>query len=312
MDHDRIPSRPDNTRSPSSTSTGKEKEKEKIQSPENSKSVADRLQASGRLALNAFGTGPDLTGHQPAGKASGSTGIGSIESSSKLAGEASSQRLRSAGVGESLRSQGSSTSGASAQAFNDFTSAEPTLNVANAVPHDHAIHKNTAQRGFPKGLDITAQESVDGAAVLDLLDGPNDELDGVLIGAEDPEAQDDILTPEATAKLRKALFSSHAHSSGSRWEDLLNFNPEFLSRLDAEAGFERQLHMGTSDAAEARDIWVHQWSDVLSAYTDQVWGDLEPLIAEARKEVEAAGAGTVPETQALDRLRQILAHVRGF
>lgn len=301
-----------------SNGKGKEREKDNDSIAKNSKSMADRLQASGRLALNAFGTGPDLRGQQLSSKASGSSGnISSIDqSSSYTAGEASSQRLRSTGIGESLRSQAPS----SAQAFDQFASAEPTLDPIHAapdVPHIQQLGENTTDTLQSRPSDVAMQERADGDAVVGLLSGPSDELDAVLLGAQDPEAQDDFLTPEAADQLREALFPPNTVSSGPRWEDLLNFNPDFLTRGDAEADFERQLHMGTPDATEARYKWLNQWSDVLSSYTDQVWGDLEPLIAEAKKEVEEIagsreGGTAAPETKALERLRQILAHVRGF
>jgi hypothetical protein len=169
-----------------------------------------------------------------------------------------------------------------------------------------------------RGAAVAEQERLDGAAVVSLLDGPSDELDAVLLGAEDPEAEDDALTPGAAAKLREALFPANSSSSGPRWDDLLNFNPDFLTEPGPLAEAEMQLHLGTTDSAEARSNWLQLWGNVLTGYTDHVWGDLEPLAAEARREIEQLKArdpevpGPPPETKALDRLRQILGHVRGF
>ncbi|KAM0563804.1 hypothetical protein ACHAPJ_000010 [Fusarium lateritium] len=276
-------------------------------------SITNRLQASGRLALNAFGTGPDLSGQPPAGKASSSGGssLGRISSGT---GEASLHRLRSTAQSESLRSQTNLDSGASAQAFNDFVSAGSTLEFDDPGRYE-SPHNQSYDLPAGQSTAVNKQEKLDGAAVISLLDGPSDELDAVLLGAEDPEAQDEGLTPEAAAKLREALFPTNSMPSGPRLDDLLNFNPDFLTQPGAEAEFERQLHLGTADTDEARNNWLRQWGNVLTGYTDHVWGDLEPLIAEARKEVEeskAQGSGAAPETKALDRLRQVLAHVRGF
>lgn len=292
------------------------KGKGKAAEGEGSGSMVDRIQASGRLALNAFGTGPDLTGQQPAGK--GSSGTSSIDRVSSGAGEASSHRLRSAAPGESLRSQAHSDSTASAQAFNDFVSADSTLEVEDLVHPHHLQHQNLHDTFPSRGAAVAEQERLDGAAVVSLLDGPSDELDAVLLGAEDPEAEDDALTPEAAAKLREALFPASSSSSGPRWDDLLNFNPNFLTEPGPLAEAEMQLHLGTTDSAEARSNWLQLWGNVLTGYTDHVWGDLEPLAAEARREIEQLKArdpevpGPPPETKALDRLRQILGHVRGF
>ncbi|KAF4961956.1 hypothetical protein FSARC_9947 [Fusarium sarcochroum] len=275
-------------------------------------SITNRLQASGRLALNAFGTGPGLSGQPPEGKASSSSSsIGRISSST---GEAASHRLRSTAQGESLRSQTNLDSGTSAQAFNDFVSADSTLEF-----HDLSRYENSHDQSYdlPVGQStaVNEQEKLDGAAVVNLLDGPSDELDAVLLGAEIPDTEDEGLTPEAAAKLREALFPANSVSSGPGLDDLLNFNPDFLTQPGAEAEFERQLHLGTADTDEARNNWLQQWGNVLTGYTDYVWGDLEPLIAEARKEVEeskARGSEGASETKALDRLRQVLAHVRRF
>ncbi|KAF4445066.1 hypothetical protein F53441_10990 [Fusarium austroafricanum] len=275
-----------------------------------SNSIASRLQASGRLALNAFGTGPDISDHRAVEKSSssGRINLGRISSST---GEASSHRLRSTAQGESLRSQTDLNSGESAQAFNDFVSADSTLNIEDASRYGQL---QTHNRSITPS-DVEEQEKMDGIAVASLLDGPSEELDSVLLGAQGANTEDGGLTLEVVAKLNEALFSAHSVSSGPRWDNLLNFNPDFLSRPGPEAEFERQLHLGTTDTDEARNSWLQQWGNVLSGYTDHVWGDLEPLVAEARREIDESKAGgpeAVPEIKALDRLRQILAHVRGF
>ncbi|KAF5019259.1 hypothetical protein F66182_8751 [Fusarium sp. NRRL 66182] len=279
---------------------------------EDSDSIINRLQASGRQALNAFGTGPDLSGQSPGGKAtSEASSIGRVSSST---GEALSHRLRSAAQSGSLRSQKDVDSGASAQAFNDFVSADTTLEAEGLGQYGY---RQSQSYDLPdsRSSAVSEQEKLDGAAVVSLLDGPSDELDAVLVGAEEPDAENQGLTPEAAARLREALFPANLSSSYVRWDSLLNFNPDFLSQPGAEAEFERQLHLGTTDTDEARIAWVQQWGNVLTGYTDHVWGDLEPLIAEARREVDelkAQRSEAAPETKALGRLRQILAHVRGF
>ncbi|KAH7270482.1 uncharacterized protein BKA55DRAFT_683540 [Fusarium redolens] len=279
----------------------------------NSDSITSRLQASGRLALNAFGTGPDISGQRPGEKASSSGGSSNIGRNSSSTGEASSHRLRSTTQGESLRSQTNLDSGASSQAFNAFISADSTLEVEDASQYGKLPNQSHNIPSTPSA--VLEQEKMDGAAVVNLLDGPSGELDGVLFGAHGPDAEDEGLTPEAAAKLREALFPADLVPSGFRWDDLLNFNPEFLDQSGPEADFERQLHFGTTSADEARNSYLDQWDKVLNGYTEYVWGDIEPLIAEARREVEESktrGPDAMPQTKALDRLRQILGHVRGF
>lgn len=275
------------------------KGKEKDASTSASRSIANRLQASGRLALNAVTGGPDLASQQVGEK--GAASFSNIDRASSTAGEASSHRLHSTGMGDSIRMQTSLDTSTASQAFNDFVGSGSSLDFEQQ--HHH-------QQSYQRDSSFVEQQRVDGAAVVNLLDGPDDELD---LGAHTDTAEDDDLSPEAAAKLREALFNS-THLE-PRWDDMLNFTPDFLSQPAASAE-DAQLHLGTRNLDEARSIWLHQWSDVLSSYTDQVWGDLEPLAAEARREVEELSSreavpNQAPETKALDRLRQILAHVRG-
>ncbi|KAF4949590.1 hypothetical protein FGADI_8785 [Fusarium gaditjirri] len=278
----------------------------------NADSVTSRLRASGRLALHAFGTGPDISGQRPGDKGS-SNGSSITGRNSCSTGEASSHRLRSTAHGESLRSRANLVSGASAEAFDAFFSADSKLEVEDAGQYERFTNQSHHIPSTPSA--VLEQEKMDGAAVVNLLDDSSGGLDGVLLGAHDPDAEDEVLTPEAAAKLRETLFPADSVFSGFRWDDLLNFNPEFLNQAGPQADFERQLHFGTKSADEVRNSYLDQWDKVLNGYTEYVWGGLEPLIAEARREVEEVktrGLDTVPQTKALDRLRQILGHVRGF
>ncbi|KAI1369464.1 hypothetical protein F5Y08DRAFT_94826 [Xylaria arbuscula] len=136
-----------------------------------------------------------------------------------------------------------------------------------------------------------------------------------LLGSDSTMEDDDIapsMTDDELSALRMALFEDGS-TRRTPWNDVLDFIPEFLSGV----GGAEQLaqHMGVPDADEARNIWFSQWGVVLSSYTDEVWGDLNPLVTAARQELQEAS--TSPDTvtasglNAVRRLRQILAHVRG-
>ncbi|KAI2625130.1 hypothetical protein GGS21DRAFT_308977 [Xylaria nigripes] len=121
------------------------------------------------------------------------------------------------------------------------------------------------------------------------------------------------ITAEEVSALRKALFGDKP-STGTGWNDVLNFVPDFISHGDGAPAY-RQLanHLGVSDTAEARDVWFAQWGDVLSSYTDEVWGDLGPLVAAARQEIQRISnspEGTTHQLNAVRRLQQILTHMR--
>jgi len=59
-------------------------------------------------------------------------------------------------------------------------------------------------------------------------------------------------------------------------------------------------------------VWRAQWASVLTRYTDEVWGNLLPLVVDARAEVKAAVESEGSEEPvALRRLRAVLGHLRG-
>ncbi|KAI3331870.1 hypothetical protein HD806DRAFT_172627 [Xylariaceae sp. AK1471] len=148
----------------------------------------------------------------------------------------------------------------------------------------------------------------DGSEVVDLLETG-------LIEEGDDDDDELFVTREELGALRRALFEGKP-STGIAWDNALNFVPEFISNGGSSEEY-RQLaqHLGVSGTTEARDIWFSQWENILSSYTDEVWGDLRPMVMAAREELQ--GISTSPEgttTHGLDavrRLQQILAHVRG-
>ncbi|KAF2436562.1 hypothetical protein EJ08DRAFT_674448 [Tothia fuscella] len=79
---------------------------------------------------------------------------------------------------------------------------------------------------------------------------------------------------------------------------------DFNSHLSDE-----QARTSFSNDSE-RDEWVDAWDSVLNGYTDEVWGDLLPVVQEAKTQLEEvrAGASTVDST-AVARLKMILGHV---
>lgn len=170
----------------------------------------------------------------------------------------------------------------------------------NFLASSHSDNRPTA---------IAEQQSRDGAEVLDLLSAP----DPPEMMLQDP-AVDPDLSPEDIDMLKRALFKDGQPGKGAlNWDSLLNFGPDFLLTGDAQG---LQQHMGVQDLEQGNVLWLEQWSDVLTNYHDEVWGDLGPLADDARREVQEVQQqppGTEPsDMKALRRLRQILAQVRGF
>ncbi len=150
----------------------------------------------------------------------------------------------------------------------------------------------------------------DGLEVVGLLDSDYVEL-------VDKDLQMTLLVGEQ-ATLRRALFQDDGQWKrkpvGDCHEDNLNFFPDFLLN-SAGTGRDMSDHLGITDPDNARVVWVRHWKDVLSSYTDEVWGNLSPLVGKAHEELralsESPGDISSSEAGALRRLQQILAHVRG-
>ncbi|KAK1725819.1 uncharacterized protein BDZ83DRAFT_751454 [Colletotrichum acutatum] len=157
--------------------------------------------------------------------------------------------------------------------------------------------------------DFQKQEVKDGQGVVELLDSL--ELDDFDVNGDDLQT---YISPEEELSLRRALFDEKHKEPAFNWASLLDFQPHFLNGDDPS---ELLQHFGVADVQQARAMWMESWNDVLTSYTDEVWGDLGSLARQAHQEIEEArGDGTETTTghgemQALQRLRQILAHVRG-
>ena len=65
-------------------------------------------------------------------------------------------------------------------------------------------------------------------------------------------------------------------------------------------------------SSEAEEAHLSQWLNVLNRYQDEVWGDILPLVREARKEIERAKNSNADELRdgpAVRRLAMVLAHL---
>lgn len=269
------------------------------------KSALDRLRSSGQMVVNSLTGGASELANLP-GASEKSTQFGSSStsglSSAAQTEPASSRQQRGTGanLGEgSFKSQPAPSS--SSASFNDFLGTQPTLPPGE---QQHGRHFGD------KTQDSGAAESQDGAAVVGLLSQPLD-----LEELHSLETEYEAMNATDARNLHNALFNNGPGTT-LPWDHLLNFTPDFVS--DPSGNRETaQAHLGTSDPQSARATWLSQWHDVLSAYSDEVWGDLEPLATQAKKEVEAlettGNDSSMPEPGkgSLKRLQMILAHVRG-
>ncbi|PHH59181.1 hypothetical protein CDD81_3667 [Ophiocordyceps australis] len=283
----------------------KGKAKEETWGQKTQQSLSQRLNVSGRMVLNAL-TASDsgaLNGMASESKATTSTvAQGNASSASSVA--LLRAPVASQGTGETVRS-GTQAGSSTQEEFNGFM--DSTESPASILPaYLHGQEPLNGQNA------VAQQEAVDGADVAQLLLLPDDDV----LPEMWPQHGKELSAAEAK-RLECTLFHPSSHNQGrpNDWDRLLNFTPDFMKRLAGEnMSLDTQLHFGTRDVAAAQEIWLQQWSNVLSAYTDEVWGDLGPLAGQARREMDnglvgAADMGKGP--MALARLQQILAHVRG-
>ncbi|KAJ6786879.1 hypothetical protein PWT90_00020 [Aphanocladium album] len=279
----------------------RDKPVERIEGEKNGKgkereaTIGDRLQASGRMALNAaLPARPSLAGSGGDKTATGSSSA--TRNGVSVSGSALSESSRSygsRGISESLRRSSPASASASTQ-YDEFLNAGPQMQDAFQASVQGS--RSTQSQSF------RGQVASDGADIIQLLSMPEEE--------PNYSEFDELLSEDEATRLREAFFANSA--SQPRWDHLLNFTPAFI--LDPSNSHEARLLMGVDDTSVARDLWLQQWRGVLSSYTDEVWGDLGSLVAEAKQEIEANTSHIDmrdPESKALDRLRQILAHVRG-
>ncbi|KAI0815665.1 hypothetical protein GGR55DRAFT_675280 [Xylaria sp. FL0064] len=122
----------------------------------------------------------------------------------------------------------------------------------------------------------------DGSEVVDRLET------GPVLGEDDDDLPR-MMSDELSA-LRRALFGKGL-STGREWDDVLNFVPN-------------SCHMV-----------LILWENVLLSYTDEIVGDLGPLVTAARQELQSASTSqegaSANGLQAARRLQRTLAHVHG-
>ena len=85
-----------------------------------------------------------------------------------------------------------------------------------------------------------------------------------------------------------------------------------LEKLKAEMLPPPPTYTVRTASDKSRDRWLQDWEGFLNRYSDEVWGDMLPLVTEAREEVEMAQAGgghIGMDGSAVKRLGMILGHL---
>ncbi|KAK3167148.1 hypothetical protein OEA41_010274 [Lepraria neglecta] len=327
---------------------GKNKEAELAQDPGSSSNAEGTSSFAGRIGASASGllqssfgnqspgafTGSlaSLTADTAKGGPSNSPGTGETSSSSQAASyrgddDAPGRSL----AGESFRS-GQGRGGVSADcgqaAFNEFAASPQALQ-----PDLEPTQKPTASSGWlPIQSFATSDQNKDpidtwrvsarneeqptsgndGAAVVALLSDPTVNVEEEPTNSWAAEAttrdHDKLGDPRIEQRPRKSVDPLAPVSP-------LDLMPDFNSSWDsmqASNAFQNSTSYEGQRFSDPSFGDIQPWVDILNRYHNDVWGDMLPLVQEAREEVKAAEAspeGALQDRPALRRLGMLLKHL---
>ncbi|KAL1636831.1 hypothetical protein SLS56_000925 [Neofusicoccum ribis] len=170
----------------------------------------------------------------------------------------------------------------------------------------------------------------DGAEVRQLLSNPSFSIDDpadMQMADPTPDTVNDLFgldyTPqekEIVDKIKSSLPPPPQHSDVSP-DNPLNLRPEFAASSASNPRLEQDIrnlsrtlasgeesYMSFDDAQQQH--WLAEWDDVLNGYTDEVWGDMLPVVKAARSQLQEVKTGMDRlDSKAVARLRMILGHV---
>lgn len=244
-----------------------------------------------RIVDSAIGLSSSVLNSRSLGPRLENTGLsdkGSSGPSNSFSDTTSTQGLVHRGSGSSkadrLRSEEKAGSEEAFEQFFSHPSENDDREAFTTVMPSRDVEQSSAQ-----GFTVVHQEIRDGEEVKALLTDPASLhfTDSVDFGS----------IPSQLPRLRAALLGNDETSS-STWDHLLNFWPAADDNLESD-----------------KSAWLAQWKDVLAHYTDEVWGELGTDARRAKEEVEAElqrDRNDEHGLESLRRLRQILAHLRGF
>jgi hypothetical protein len=209
-----------------------------------------------------------------------------------------------------------------------YSHADPSLGQALDIPLDRA-NGRTDTHGDQAGQiwynTVHEQQQHDGDAVLSILSHPS----AMTNELEDLPVEEEVLnwdlTDQQISRLRTLvdeIFPPPDQHISMSAEHRLNLIPNMVSTpapsdpvlFNDTTLEESYIYFGDVPRNRARQMWMEQWEGVLTRYTDEVWGNLLPLIVEAREEIKAIKEDrpetTIDQSKALRRLRLVLDHVR--
>jgi hypothetical protein len=316
---------------------GKGKARENSDSPKESKppsdvaTLASRLQSSATgltrsIATSTIGATTTLSSNLAdigkSGASSSSTGLRGEASASEQTPKFNRGQALSTSLDDSFReyhSQDQSTG----QHFNEFSEAKAPIDVdlLSQPSSNHWAQEFTfGQRSSRTWRhDSSSQDRAhegdahnDGAGVLALLSDPNFVAISDTYDTEEfsTDAVADLFSQDlssskqqAADRIRTALPAPPSHNSVSE-PNTFNLYPDF--------GINHPHIAISNDDQFASQLSVSQWSTVLNGYTDEVWGDLLPVVNNIKKQLAESKYGTAHlDDLAIMRLKMILGHLEG-
>lgn len=275
------------------------------------------------LSESAASTGktrPVATGgssHAPA-----SSALETLGCSSSMTGGAQASRQN-----ESFRT--SEVNNGTAEAFEDFQQDNSNKSMEQAIAAQQ-LHSNADPwiaefMSGPSHVDEYSQD--DGLEVAQLLSDPyfvamTDEAEPEPAqSAEDAAdlfAEDFSVEEQQAAKVIKddlpappihqPIAADNPRNLVANFEALLAGNENGMN--SATYATSNMVHFHTK---EDQQQWYSQWSGVLNQYTDEVWGDMLPIVREEKKHAEAIKEGKENvDSKSVQRLNMILGHVEQY
>ncbi len=160
-------------------------------------------------------------------------------------------------------------------------------------------------------------DNTDGAAVVALLSDPDLFIDEDPINSSTFETENFANVHTKNQKVDARAATPLNQVSAINPLDLLpdfrrprrGFNTTRSANLSAATANLPEGYMYDKSQLQLHDGDLQPWLDLLNRYQDEVWGDILPLVQEAREEAKAAKE-QIPEDQpATRRLRMLLKHL---
>ena len=182
-----------------------------------------------------------------------------------------------------------------------------------ATPGDHSPcpfctmgELNRNRNAYVPDVEL-APASNDGAAVVALLSDPTFNIDEAPANAWAVPKIDKGKAKLGSQPVEQQLYDSAEPLAPMNPLDLI---PDFKTSWNPVAYASNIHYENLSSDPAFGDI--QPWTDILNRYHDEVWGDMLPLVKEAREELKSADnspEGTLHDRPALRRLGMLLKHL---